>query len=36
MNSTDTEDWFTCSAVVSSASGEEMGSFSIGDDKFKM
>jgi isoleucyl-tRNA synthetase len=36
MNSTDTEDWFTCSSVVSSASGEEMGSFTLGDDNFKI
>jgi len=36
MDSTDTEDWFTCSSVVASASGEEMGSFEIGEDKFKI
>ncbi|HIP44838.1 MAG TPA: isoleucine--tRNA ligase [Sulfurospirillum arcachonense] len=36
MNSTDTEDWFTCSAVVKNASGEEMGSFTLGDDEFKI
>ena len=36
MNSTDMEDWFTCSAVVKSASGEEMGSFTLGGDEFKI
>ena len=34
MNSTDAEDWFTCSAVVANASGEEMGSFTLGKDKY--
>ena len=36
MDSTDAEDWFTCSSVVANASGEEMGSFEIGEDKFKI
>ena len=36
MNTTDAEDWFTCSSVVSNANGEEMGSFELGDDQFKI
>jgi len=36
MDTTDAEDWFTCSAVVKSANGEEMGSFVIADDTFKI
>jgi len=36
MDATDAEDWFTCSSVVASAKGEEMGSFELGEDKYKI
>ncbi|MBL0687672.1 MAG: isoleucine--tRNA ligase [Sulfurospirillum sp.] len=36
LNPTDAQDWFTCSAVIRSGDGEEMGSFTLGDDEFKI
>lgn len=36
MNGADAQDWFTCSAVEKSSNSEEMGSFSVNDDKFKI
>lgn len=36
MDSTDVEDWFTCSAIVQSSKSEEMGSFTLGEDEFKI
>lgn len=36
LTPTDAEDWFTTSGVVENANGEEFGSFSIGEDNFKI
>ncbi|WP_024953781.1 isoleucine--tRNA ligase [Sulfurospirillum arcachonense] len=36
INSTDAEDWFTTSGIVSESTGEDMGSFKVGDDTFKI
>jgi len=36
LDTTDAQDWFTCSSIVSATDAQEMGSFSIEDDKFKI